>query len=212
MFDLKAAQPSQPRTFSLRAYALTVALLSVAPTINLFSSHQMMNASFDSLHLVNTYGAFGSIGRNRDEIILQGTSSASLDERTEWKDYEFPCKPGRGDRRPCVIAPYQLRIDWQIWFAAMSTFDAEPWLVHFVYQLLQGEKAAESLLESNPFPETAPKYIRGQLYRYRLANPLTGQWWTREYLGPYFPPVAKDSPGLRSYLQEMGLVGIDDAP
>src|SRR3546814_10610441 len=51
------------------AAAAVVAVLSVGPAKNLLSRHQRMNASFDPLHLVNTYGAFGSITRTRDEIV-----------------------------------------------------------------------------------------------------------------------------------------------
>ena len=32
-----------------------------------------MNRSFDPLHLVNTYGAFGSVGRVRHEVVVEGT-------------------------------------------------------------------------------------------------------------------------------------------
>jgi len=45
-----------------------ILILSINPALNLLSKSQMMNASFDSLHIVNTYGAFGSITRKRMEI------------------------------------------------------------------------------------------------------------------------------------------------
>src|SRR5579875_2608233 len=45
------------------AYTAVVAVLSYRPARNLASRRQLMNASFDPLHLVNTYGAFGSITR-----------------------------------------------------------------------------------------------------------------------------------------------------
>ena len=60
------------------ALAGVVALLSIEPVLNLLSPHQAMNRSFDRLHLVNTYGAFGAVGRERDEVILEGTSDAQL--------------------------------------------------------------------------------------------------------------------------------------
>lgn len=191
---------------SLRIYATAVALLSISPTVNLFSPHQAMNASFDPLRLVNTYGAFGSVGRSREEIILQGTSSEILDERTIWKDYEFPCKPGDVRRRPCIIAPYQLRLDWQIWFASFSSFESEPWLVRLVYLLLRGNSPVTELFASNPFPEEPPRFIRAQLYRYDLADPRSGAWWRREYQGPYFPAISLQTPALRRYLENLGLI------
>ena len=39
--------------------ALLLAYLSIPVVQNLLSSKQMMNTSFDSLRIVNTYGAFG---------------------------------------------------------------------------------------------------------------------------------------------------------
>ena len=55
---------------------------------------------------------------------------------TVWREYQFPCKPGDVARRPCVVSPYHYRIDWQIWFAAMSSIGREPWLIHLVAKLL----------------------------------------------------------------------------
>ena len=101
-----------------------------------------MNRSFDRLHLVNTYGAFGSVGRERDEIVLEGTDDPAPGPDAVWRPYEFPCKPGDPARRPCVLSPLQLRLDWQIWFAAipMRNYDTStlptplhyPWTMTFV--------------------------------------------------------------------------------
>src|SRR5207247_2180752 len=116
------------------------------------SSRQMMNTSFNRLELVNTYGAFGSVGRLRPEIVFEGTSDETITAETRWREYEFKCKPGDVMRRPCVIAPYQERIDWQLWFAAMSTPEGYPWTLHLVWQLLHNDQGALSLLAGNPFP------------------------------------------------------------
>ena len=109
-------------------YGLSVLLLilSVMPVLNMASTQQVMNTSFDSLHVMNTYGAFGSIGRVRHEIVLEGTQDKVLDPLTEWKEYEFHGKPGDPARRPAWFSPYQHRIDWQIWFAAMQRPDDNP--------------------------------------------------------------------------------------
>src|SRR5712664_1774214 len=49
-----------------------IVALSYRPARNLVSRHQLMNYSFDPLHLVNTYGAFGSVTKTRDEIVIEG--------------------------------------------------------------------------------------------------------------------------------------------
>ena len=176
------------------AFAGVVLFLSIAPVLNLFSGRQVMNGSFDTLHLVNTYGAFGSVGRERDEIIFEGTSDATIGPGTVWKAYEFPFKPGDPMRRPGVVAPYQPRLDWAIWFAAMSTPGEYPWTLHFVWKLLHNDAGTLGLLANNPFPGEPPRMIRAQLYRYRFAQPdnPAGAWWERELIGTWLPPLSTD--------------------
>src|SRR5499427_1493443 len=99
--------------------AAGVVLLSISPVVNLLSSRQLMNASFEPLHLVNTYGAFGSITRERYEIVLEGTGDETLNEQTKWREYEFKGKPGDPARLPPQVAPYHLRLDWLMWFESM---------------------------------------------------------------------------------------------
>jgi hypothetical protein len=98
------------------AVALLVALLSIRPARNLLSKNQIMNTTYDPCHLVNSYGAFGSITRPRYEIVLEGTT-ADAPSTTSWQAYEFKGKPGDPRRLPPQIAPYHLRLDWLMWFA-----------------------------------------------------------------------------------------------
>ena len=72
------------------------------------NGRQAMNASYDPWKLVNTYGAFGSVGERRYEPIV----SLSDDGGATWSELEFPCKPGDVRRRPCFVAPYHYRLDW----------------------------------------------------------------------------------------------------
>jgi hypothetical protein len=165
-----------------------------------------MNTSFDRLALVNTYGAFGSVGRLRPEIVFEGTRDVAPSEESEWRVYEFPCKPGDVMRRPCVCAPYQYRLDWQIWFAAMSTPEQYPWTLHLVWKLLHGDRGALSLLANDPFPEEPPLWIRARRYRYEFAPPGEpgDAWWTRTLLGEWLPPLSVDDPRLLRFLRLHG--------
>jgi hypothetical protein len=194
---------SKPRRIAIYALCSVVAVLSVNPIVNLFSPEQRMNSSFDPLSLVNTYGAFGTVGRERNEIILEGT----LDDdpsSARWTPYEFRCKPGDVTRRPCVVAPYQYRIDWQMWFAAMGDYRSHPWIVHLVYKLLSGDEATAGLLASNPFADRPPRWIRADLYRYRFARPGSPVWWERTRIEEYLPPLNADDPGLLDFLHRRG--------
>ncbi|XP_057631442.1 lipase maturation factor 1 [Chionomys nivalis] len=175
---------------------ILVAWLSVPVVINLLSSRQVMNTSFNPLRIVNTYGAFGSITKERTEVILQGTASpnASAPDAV-WEDYEFKCKPGDLWRRPCLISPYHYRLDWLMWFAAFQTYEQNEWIIHLAGKLLAGDAEALSLLALNPFEGRAPpRWIRGEHYRYRFSLPsgqhaAQGKWWIRKRIGPYFPPL-----------------------
>jgi hypothetical protein len=202
------ARPSRPMAVAGWALAATVAVLSVKPVANLFSSHQVMNASFDPLELVNTYGAFGSIGRERTNIVFEGTDSADPDERAVWKPYAYKGLPVDPSVRPPQIAPYQLRLDWQMWFAAMATVREYPWTLHLVWKLLHNDAGAVGLFASNPFPGKPPRFVRAVEYRYVFADPAThpGIWWTRERLGLWLPPLSADSGELRGFLEASGWI------
>lgn len=172
--------------------ALVVIWLSTGPVKNMISSNQRMNASFNPLHLVNTYGAFGSVTQTRYEIIIEGTTHQTIDEHTHWKAYEFKGKPGSTGRIPMQFAPYHLRLDWQIWFAAMTSIRNNTWLLKFIYKLLHNQKEHLKLLSSNPFKDRPPKYIRAKLFKYEFTNhkeyKQTGQWWKRTFAREYLPP------------------------
>src|SRR3984893_18931246 len=129
------SQPSWIRNGISVALAALVAWLSIPTVMNLVGGRQLMNYSFDPLDLVNTYGAFGTVGRERDEIVFEGTEDAVITGETKWKEYEFVAKHGDPSRRPPFVAPYQPRIDWQIWFAAMASPADYPWTFHFVWRL-----------------------------------------------------------------------------
>jgi hypothetical protein len=166
-------------------------LLSVGPVTNLLSSHQAMNSSFDPLELVNTYGAFGSVGSIRREIVFEGTDEDTLTDHTVWREYQFKVKPGDPRRRPSFISPYHYRLDWLMWFAAMGQAREYPWTIQLVRKLLHNDPDTLGLLAGNPFPASPPRFIRAQLYRYSFVPPgdKEGGWWLRTLEGSWLPPL-----------------------
>jgi hypothetical protein len=184
-------------------YALgaLIVVLSIRPTVNLFSSQQLMNSSFDSLHLVNTYGAFGSVTRTRNEIVIEGTGGDGV-----WKEYEFKGKPGDVKRLPAQFAPYHLRLDWLMWFAAMGSYREYPWLLNLTAKLLAGDSGILSLMASNPFPDRPPTKIRMALYEYHFTEPRdpSGAWWVRTRVGEYLPELSLKDPAFLNALDRMG--------
>jgi hypothetical protein len=178
---------------AIYAVAVVIGILSIAPARNMLSSAQVMNTSFEPLHLVNTYGAFGTITRSRYEIVIEGTDDATITDRTAWREYEFKGKPGDPRRRPPQIAPYHLRLDWLMWFEAFSPTPQDEWFIALLRQLLRGDPATLSLLASNPFPTHPPRYLRARYYRYRFTTAAerreSGLWWNRQIAGEYVAPI-----------------------
>lgn len=191
------------RSIVLAGLFILVVILSIQPALNLFSERQAMNRSYNPFHLVNTYGAFGSVTKKRYEIIVEGTDEAILNPSTQWKEYEFKGKPGDPKKRPPQIAPYHLRLDWLMWFAAMSEPWYHPWFLKFVKKLLEGNDAVLKLLAKNPFPDKPPRHIRAQLYLYQFADSekkKEGYFWQRSFIRDYLSPVSlKDLQTITTY-------------
>jgi hypothetical protein len=143
----------------------------------------------EAFRIVNGYGLFRVMTKDRGEIILEGSS-----EGIDWLPYEFKWKPGDLKRAPGWCAPHQPRLDWQMWFAALGTPRENPWLIALIYRLLQGSHQVNDLLANNPFPDKPPRYIRATFYRYRFTTVdefrHTGAWWKRQELREYLPTLS----------------------
>jgi Lipase maturation factor len=198
----KTAVPSRPMTITAWTVTVIIGLLSIQPVLNMLSPNQIMNTSFeDPLNLVNSYGAFGSVGRERYNIVFEGTYDDIPTDSANWKTYPYKGLPTDPDQRPPQVAPYHLRFDWQMWFAAMGTPDDYPWTITLIAKLLHNDPGALSLFAANPFPDKPPLYIRAVLYRYSFAPAGNSghHWWTRQPIGaPWLPAMSADDPRLRT--------------
>ena len=180
---------------------LLLAALSVRPALNLASKHQRMNASFEPFRLVNAYGAFGSVTRRRDEVILEG-SMAEHPGPDDWLEYELRGKPGDVGRRPPQVAPYHLRLDWLLWFVPLGS-GGSAWFERLLLRLLEADPATLRLLRKDPFAGAPPRWVRATLMRYRFTTPderrRTGDWWVRQPVGVLVDPID------RKRLRELGV-------
>ncbi len=135
---------------------------------------------------VNSYGLFAVMTTTRPEILVEGSRDG-----VQWSPYEFRWKAGDLKRAPVYVAPYQPRLDWQMWFAALGDVRDNPWFVNFLVRLLQGSPDVINLLKTNPFPDGPPLFIRAKLEQYDFTNfsekAQTGQWWKKEEKGFYIP-------------------------
>jgi len=202
--DWRAAPPTEPRSlffdWTLYAFGAMTIILSIRPVLNFFSKHQLMNYSYNRLHIINVYGAFGSVTKERYEIVIEGSGDG-----VQWREYGFKAKPGDVHRTPPIVAPYHLRLDWLMWFLPFSVAVTsrgivmpgyDLWFIRFIRKLLENDGPTLKLLRENPFAERAPKFIRALYYRYRYTTAAekreTGAWWHRELIDQYLPPVSLD--------------------
>lgn len=169
-------------------YVFQVALLFGAPP-RWFLPVAAADAWLEPFRTFNSYGLFAVMTTERREIIVEGS-----DDGVHWLPYEFKYKPGDVNRRPGFVAPFQPRLDWQMWFAALGNYRQNPWFVNFCLRLLQGSPPVLALLEKNPFPNHPPRYLRAELYNYQFTHfaerRATGAWWKRELTGEYLPPIS----------------------
>ena len=158
---------------------------------NLFSPHQLMNASFNRWMVANAYGAFGTVTKRRVEIVVEGTEAEDPQEG-DWHPYEFPGKPGDPARRPRQWAPYHLRLDWMMWFLPLGRISA-PWFHAFLAALLRADPAVLRLLREDPFRGRPPRWVRAQAYHYRFAtreeHRRDGLVWERTLQGTVVGPL-----------------------
>jgi hypothetical protein len=135
---------------------------------------------------MNRYGVFAVMTTQRDEIIIEGS-----DDAQKWVPYEFRYKPGDLMRSPSLVTLHMPRLDWQMWFAALGSYENTPWFGAFLARLLEGSPPVLNLMGKNPFVNQPPRYIRAMRYRYKFTDPMVrkeyGNEWTRELVGTYSP-------------------------
>jgi hypothetical protein len=174
--------------------AVSIGLVSGSQLIDIFGG-RVPSPLIDVLEtiapfrIVNTYGLFAVMTTARHEIVVEGSNDG-----TAWLPYEFKYKPGDVSRPPLWVEPFQPRLDWQMWFAALGTFRQNSWFGAFLVRLLQGSPDVLALMDRNPFPTAPPKYVRAFVYDYHFTNFAKlfaqGAWWQRDRVGVYFPPIA----------------------
>ncbi len=125
----------------------------------------------------------------RPELIIEGSNDGH-----EWLPYELRHKPGDLARRPDFVAPFQPRLDWQLWFAALETPEQNPWVFSLGQHLLQGTPEVLALFATNPFPGHSPRLIRVVKYEYHFTTGAERSrdhhWWLRTPLDYYVVPIS----------------------
>ena len=141
------------------------------------------------LQIINNYGPFAVMTTLRYEIQIEGSY-----DKQHWLAYEFKYKPDDPGKALSWNIPHQPRLDWQMWFAALSSPDSNIWFQNLLLRLLQNKKDVTGLFAHNPFPERAPTFIRARFYEYHFTTPqereTSGNIWQRQLVAEYYPVVS----------------------
>lgn len=136
--------------------------------------------------VVNNYGLFAVMTRDRYELEFQGTRDGKT-----WIAYPFRYKPQDPLERPGIFAPYQPRFEWNLWFASLGALDENRWILNVEPRLRANEPDVLRLFAANPFAGAPPRDVRVVRYQYWFTTPAerarSGAWWKRRMLGEYAP-------------------------
>lgn len=145
-------------------------------------------------HACNPYGLFAMMTKKRGEIVIQAGRQIPGELGVEWQDYKFKYKPQDLKRLPSQIAPLQPRLDWQMWFAALSDYRRNPWFLKLAEKLLYAEKDVLDLFANKPFNGQKPDFIRALYFDYSFNDfqsyLKTKDVWQRDYQGVYLKQVS----------------------
>jgi hypothetical protein len=176
---------------------MLIGLLQVCSLFMPSSQRLLRTATFliEPFEIVNSYGLFAVMTTTRPEIVIEGSN-----DQAHWLEYSFRYKPGNLHRGLPLVAPYQPRLDWQMWFAALGPYRSNPWAASLLYRLLLNEHSVAVLMDPLPFSKP-PKYLRAELYNYTFSTPserrANGVVWNREHLGLWLGPVSLPGNGDR---------------
>ena len=150
--------------------------------------------ALEPFRIANRYGLFAVMTRGRFEIEFQGSNDGQT-----WVSYSFRYKPQALDRPPGIYAPYQPRLDWNLWFASLGSWRDYPIVPNTEVRLLENENDVLALFAGNPFSHAPPREIRALLWQYWFTTMAekraTGMWWRRQLVGLYAPTLERTEGG-----------------
>jgi hypothetical protein len=195
-----------------------------------------------SFHIVSGYGLFRQmtgVGKWKSTFGLMKTSGEypAVVQRPElimeaydrsnniWTEIPFKYKPSLNTSNyPKFVAPHQPRLDWQMWFAALSNYQQQTWFINLVDRILNGNcDELVSLLDADkyPFPiGTSPAYVRAKINNYDftryytewsrrnpgatfVSNPVSGGWWYHTFHRDYIPDIEPNNTSVMNFLNAL---------
>jgi hypothetical protein len=181
-----------PRRLATGVVGSIIMAVTAAQTVELVWPEAVIPAEIETLsqwvaplRSANHYGLFAVMTTKRPELLVEGSEDGAT-----WHEYHFRWKPCEQDRRPRFTTPHLPRLDWQMWFAALSGDCQLPlWFGRFQQRLLANSPEVLALLRDNPFPLRPPRFVRARFYLYHFTQIGSSDWWSREDLGLSCPSL-----------------------
>jgi hypothetical protein len=203
------------RAFSRHAAALGRAVMVVVltvffyvtlvPLVRMFWSAAPLPTAplvvLDPFRIANQYGLFAVMTPHRYEIEFQGS-----DDGKSWRAFPFRYKPQDPRKRPGIYAPYQPRLDWNLWFASLGSWTSYPIVPRTEELLLTNDRDVLALFAGNPFAAAPPRMVRAVLWQYWFSSlkekQEQGIWFRRRLLGTYAPTIERTAEGRFAIVQD----------
>ena len=200
-------------TFLAVALGASLFLISAVPfswisheaSSRLPSAATVLYEKTQHLQLAHSYGLFRrmtGIG-GRPEVVVEVTRDLET-----WTELDFKYKVNNITAVPPIIVPHQPRLDWQMWFAALGTFDHNPWLVNLAIKLMRPAEPVLRLLPAaarNSIEGDPPIAVRMRFYKYHFTDSFeVSEWWWREEDGMYMTRLENQNPWCDNFLAHYG--------
>lgn len=179
-----------------------------------------------------TYGLFRQmtgVKHGRPEIVVKATKMWPDPLPSAFEELNFNFKPTSMNSGAVWVAPHQPRLDWQMWFAALTNSAQQTtWFYSFLFRICGGSKDVWHLISqenkslfnhANP-----PRAIKATKLFYRFTGNFSVSdrqrevfkvdnddiWWRQRsgdaYDDNWLSPINGDSPHLVKWMKEAGYI------
>ncbi len=173
--------------YQLKLYfSLPIFIIYIAGHFAIFSnfvSPGLARPVFPNWYWMNSYGLFANMTLERKELIIEVSA-----DRSNWELVDFPHKIDFEGDKTGWIAPHQPRIDWQLWFAALSPEKHELWFLKLLRNILLHP---ELLNKTVKIPAGKNYFIRVSLQKFKLRE--NGFWEKVDYPKEVFRELSTES-------------------
>jgi len=184
-----AARRLPPGSYAAWGMAIVLVPLSCVEALGYFAPQRVQGAGmarlrglYEPFRSVHVYHLFPGILRERIVAEIEGTSDG-----VEWKPYHLRYAPGDPRDAPPMTFLHNPRFPfhYSFWTLGRGRRDQE-YVNNLARRLCCDPEAVAPLFKDDPFPDTRPRSLRIDYFRYRFgrfADRTLGNYWIREPVG-----------------------------